>query len=144
MLCHGTAIFPLANASARLIFMNWTRGLGRFALVGLVGTAAHFLILHISVTEAGLSPVVASSIGALAGALLNYLLNRRFTFKSAQTHFVALPKFALVAALGLIINALLIHALSFFDLHYFAAQAFASLVVLLIGFSINRFWTFKF
>ena len=45
----------------------------------------------------GMGAVAASTLGAIAGALVNYSLNHRFTFASDKAHRQALPRFAVVA-----------------------------------------------
>src|SRR5262245_8016411 len=71
-----------------------------FAAVGAVGTAAHFAVLVLLVEALDFSPAAATTVGFVCGAVVNYALNRRFTFVSARSHRAALPQFLLVAALG--------------------------------------------
>jgi hypothetical protein len=73
-----------------------------FALIGLLGTAAHFLVLYVLVSQLDFGPVSASSVGAVTGALVNYGLNYRLTFRSQKKHRDALPKFLVVASGGLV------------------------------------------
>lgn len=51
-----------------------------YAMVGAVGTLAQYVILASFVSLHWARPAIGSVIGALAGALINYLLNARFTF----------------------------------------------------------------
>jgi putative flippase GtrA len=91
----------------------------------------------------GANPVFASSCGYVISALLNYYLNHRLTFRSAQSHRRALPRFAVIAAVGLLINSTLVWALSERGrLPYLAAQIIATAVVLVWNFTANRKWTF--
>lgn len=114
-----------------------------FALIGVLGTAAHFIVLYALVSCFDFGPVLASSLGAVSGALLNYGLNYRLTFRSRKRHREALPKFIVVAGGGWLLNALLMAILlSRLDIHYLLAQLIVTGLVLVWNFLANRFWTF--
>jgi len=115
-----------------------------FALIGMVGTGVHYLVLIALVSGAGVAPVIATSAGAVCGAITNYLLNYRLTFRSRKRHSEALTKFLLVASSGLAINAAILEAVvRITEWHYLVAQVIATGVVLFWGFVANRFWTFN-
>lgn len=116
----------------------------RFAVIGGIATAIQYVILIVLVQAGVAGAVAASSIGFVLSALANYALNRSFTFNSTKAHAEALPKFAMVAVLGLGINTGLIwlfHA--FVGLHYLPAQVLATCGTLLWNFTLNRIWTFS-
>lgn len=115
----------------------------RFGGVGAVGTACHYLVLLALVEGFAVGPVLASTCGAVTGALVNYVLNRRFTFASTRPHREALPRFMAVAVAGFALNAILMAALLAPGLHYFAAQLGATAAVLVFNFVVNRAWTFR-
>ena len=115
----------------------------RYGGAGAVGTAAHFAVLAVLVQLAGASPVGASTAGAIVGAIINYALNYRFTFASRRAHHVALPRFVAIAAMGIVLNAVVLWAaLAFVRPHYLVAQVAATGAVLVAGFFANRKWTF--
>ena len=115
----------------------------RYAAAGAIGTAAQFAILAGLVQLARADAVAASTAGAIAGALVNYALNHRFTFASRREHRIALPRYCAVAGVGILLNAAVLAAmLAFVRLHYLAAQIVATGVVLVAGFVANRRWTF--
>jgi putative flippase GtrA len=114
-----------------------------FAGIGAFATAIQYLILVAGVQLAQAAPVVASSIGFGAAALVNYALNRRYTFGSRKPHLEALTKFATVAGLGLALNGVLLAAgTQLLALNYLVAQVMASAAVLLWNYSANAAWTF--
>ena len=121
----------------------WPVQLARYTLVGGAGTLAQYVILVVLV-EAGWTGVVpASTLGAIAGALVNYVLNRGYTFASRKSHAHALPRFLIVAAMGIALNAIVLVLLSrHTGLAYLAAQVIATAVVLVAGFAANRRWSF--
>jgi putative flippase GtrA len=115
----------------------------RYSFVGAVGTAAHYALLVVLV-QAGLAgPVLASTVGAVAGAIVNYLLNRSYTFASRRRHRESAPRFMAIAAAGTAINAALLATLvDGAGIHYLAAQVVATLAVLGFTYVANRAWTF--
>ena len=51
-----------------------------------------------------MKPILASTLGYIAGALINYTLNHYFTFKSSLSHKKSLVRFALNSLFGLLLN----------------------------------------
>lgn len=114
----------------------------RFAAIGLLGTGAHYLILALLV-QAGGPPTLATGIGALAGALLNYRLNYRYTFCSRQAHRCTAPRFLAIAGVGWLLNGGLFHGLhQGAGWSLWLAQLASTALVLAWNFAGNRFWTF--
>ena len=107
----------------------------RFALVGLVATAIQYGILASSVEIFGLRADTGSGIGFALSAIVNYLLNHRFTFRSSRAHSSALWRFMAVAGVGLLLNVGLMTLLAErWQLQYLLAQALDTAVTL--------FWNF--
>ena len=113
-----------------------------FALVGVAGTLAHYSILYGLVEFYNFNPVVASGWGALAGLVVNYVLNYKLTFNSQQSHRQTFPKFALIASLGFALNLAMMAMLTQ-HLYYFYAQIVTTGVVLIWNFFANSLWTFQ-
>lgn len=115
----------------------------KFTGVGVMSAIGHYGLLVALVQFAGVGAVAASSAGALLGAWINYSLNYRFTFRSTKRHREAVLKFAVVAAVGLLLNTLfmwvgveLLHA------HYLLSQVVTTGLVMVWSFTGNRMWTF--
>lgn len=90
-----------------------------------------------------MSAVPASAAGALIGAWINYSLNYRYTFRSTKQHREAVVKFAMVAALGLLLNTLCMWlAVEVLQFHYLLGQIVTTGLVFIWSFLANRFWTF--
>ncbi len=114
-----------------------------FAAVGLVGTLAHYAAMVALVQGLGVPPVAASVAGFLVGMAVNYVLNYRYTFRSAKRHREAATKFFVVGCCGLGLNTALMYVLtSPAGLHYVVAQLGATALVLLWNFGGNQLWTF--
>ena len=114
----------------------------RFALVGGIATAIQYALLILLVRGFAMAPTPASSIGFVLSAVVNYLLNYRFTFQSSRPHAPAMAKFGLLAGAGLLINAAIMHLMVTAGVHYLLAQVCATGVVLFWNFIGNTLWTF--
>jgi putative flippase GtrA len=115
----------------------------RFGLVGALATGVQYLILVALVRWAGTWPPVASVVGFVVSAVGNYLLNYHFTFRSRQQHGPAAAKFLVLAAVGLVLNAVLMEVLVDVGWHYLLAQICVTAVVFLWNFVGNSLWTFR-
>ena len=114
----------------------------KYLAVGGIATAIQYAILVLLVRGLGMAPTAASSIGFVLSAGVNYLLNYRFTFQSDRPHGPATAKFAVLAAMGLLINAAVMRLMTGAGAQYLIAQVCATAVVLLWGFIGNSIWTF--
>ena len=127
--------------------LNKHRGtIGQFMLfagVGAIGTIGHYTTLIVLVEFWALDPVIASCLGFVVGALINYILNYHFTFQSDKRHREALTKFLLVAIAGAAINGVIMYiGVENTQFNYLLVQIFATTVVLLWNFIVNKLWTF--
>jgi putative flippase GtrA len=140
---HGWRGGAGAGPQRHGIGMSLTAQFVRFALVGGFATTLHYAILVVLVEGLRWPPVAATSVGFAVSALGNYLLNRRFTFRSQRRHVEAAPRFAVVAVVGFFINAGVVWlAFDAAGLHYLVAQVLATLATLGWTFVGNRHWTF--
>ena len=83
--------------------------LGRFlvyAMVGLAGTAGQYAFLITAVSMGMMGPAPASSLGAIAGAIINFVLNTLVTFRGRLTLATA-GRFFATAALAAAANGLM-------------------------------------
>ena len=118
--------------------------LARYAGVGAVATATHYLILILWVEALGLEPGLGAAAGAVVGAVVAYVGNRRLTFQAhAVPHGRALPRFAAVSAVGAVLNGLVVASGVALGMHYLPAQAVATALVMLLTYHVNRWWTFS-
>lgn len=114
-----------------------------FTGIGAIGTAWHYAVLILLVQFIEAAPVIATTIGFTVGALINYLLNYRITFKSNKRHRETLTKFFSVAAMGAVINGLIMTTgINISELHYLIIQVIATSIVLTFNFIANKYWTF--
>ncbi len=77
---------------AILLTMNL---LNRFLFSGGIATSVHWLVLW-QLVYLKVEPVIANTIGAFVGALVNYCLQYYVTFKSKKSHRKALRDYGIV------------------------------------------------
>lgn len=115
-----------------------------FAGIGVIGTSGHYAVLILLVHALHVEPVLATTLGFVVGALINYVLNYRITFKSNKKHREALSKFLAVAGSGAVANGVIMSVgVNTFDVHYLIMQLLATGVVLAFNFFANKYWTFS-
>jgi glycosyltransferase involved in cell wall biosynthesis len=116
----------------------------RYVGAGGLGTLLHYLVLILVVELFVVPPAYATVVGACVGAMVNYVLSYHFTFASSAPHGRTLPKFFTVAAISAGLSGLgLWYATHRIGLHYFLAQVLCTGAVLVIGFVLNKLWTFR-
>ena len=116
----------------------------KFAGVGAIATACHYVILIVLVEFFDFDAVFASTAGFVASSVLNYRLNYSFTFQSSRSHQSAFPRFCMTALVGLLINSGTMTLLVDFGAqHYLFSQLCATLAALFWNFLINRIWSFS-
>jgi putative flippase GtrA len=122
---------------------DWQRKFVTFALVGTMTTAMQYAILILAVELLHADPVLSSCLGFLISAIVSYLLNYHFTFRSDHSHFGAVTRFAIVYGIGLLLNGsimqFLVHSL---HVTYLVSQVAATAIVLMWNFLGSALWTF--
>ncbi|WP_250461793.1 GtrA family protein [Microbulbifer litoralis] len=114
----------------------------RFAAVGAAATLMQFFLLASFVELLSFNKVLASSASFSLSAGVNYWLNYHFTFASQASHRQTLPKFVLVALVGLAVNTGSF-ALFVVFLHYLPAQCIATGITLLSNFTLHQYWIYR-
>jgi len=115
-----------------------------YAGIGVIGTAGHFSMLFALVSGLAVNASIATCLGFMVGAFINYALNYQYTFQSDKQHLDALPKFLTIAAVGFCLNGfIMIIGTESLNYHYLIVQILATLVILVWGFIGNYLWTFK-
>ncbi|MFT4100352.1 MAG: GtrA family protein [Burkholderiaceae bacterium] len=121
-----------------------SRLFGRFLGVGLAATVLQYAVLIAGVEWGKLQAAYASALGFALGAILNYLLNRRYTFRSKASHASSVARFLIVVALGLAANVLLMTLFNgYFGWNYVLSQVMTTGMVTLWNFVGHSLWTFR-
>lgn len=120
------------------------RQIGRFAIVGAVATAVHYLIMVALVEIGHLAPVLATTIGYGFGIVVSYILNRRFTFEARGTPVArSFAKFVVLYGVGAFLNGAIVVTLIALGAHYLLAQVAATGLVLIWNFLGARYVVFR-
>ncbi|HUT22325.1 MAG TPA: GtrA family protein [Candidatus Bipolaricaulota bacterium] len=123
------------------------RQFSKFALVGSIGTAIDFGILNLGVEILGLAVYLAATVSFFAAMTHNFLLNKYWTFSKngCRAKFInQCFKYFSVSMVGLFINlGVMFVLIEGAGLWYNWAKVFATGLVIMWNFSINRQWTFK-
>jgi len=111
--------------------------------VGVIAAIVHYGVL-IGLVEIARAPVVPATLaGFVAGGIVSYLLNRRHTYESDRPHAEAGWRFALVAGVGFVLTALVMHGLvDRLGAPYLPAQLVTTGVVLVWSFFAHKLFSF--
>jgi putative flippase GtrA len=115
-----------------------------YTCVGAAGTAVQYGVLSALVLVHACGAVVASALGALGGAIVNYGLNYHLTFRATRSHREAAPRFFAVAAVGVALNSALMYVLiHLLGIGWLLAQFATTGCVLILTYCANSLWTFQ-
>ena len=116
----------------------------QFAMVGAAATATQYAVLIVLVEAAHVAELPATVVGYLCGAIVNYTLNRRFTFAGTQSSVAkSFAKFWVVNLLGLGLNTAIFATLFQLGAHYLLAQLAATGVGLFWNYFGSRLFVFR-
>ena len=116
----------------------------RFGLVGFSGIFVDFGTTYLLKEKLKVHKYAANSCGFLLATVSNYLLNRYWTFQSADSKaFEQFGKFFAIAIIGLIFNNLIIYILNEkLKINFYLSKVFAIAAVSLWNFFANYIYTF--
>ncbi len=115
----------------------------RFAMVGVVGTIAHYSILLVAVELLHLSPVVGAGAGFFTGLIASYVLNRAWTFDTRPEFKRGLVVYAVVCIIGFGINVSIVGIAMVAGVHYMIGQVTATPIAMLWNFLGSRMIVFR-
>lgn len=123
------------------------RQFSRFFGVGVVATLVDWVIFYLLAGYLGIFYLLSLALSYFASTVLNYFMNRRFTFGSTykKVH-LQLGSFLSVAIIGLALNELIVYGLVqylFAGSMVMASRVFATLVVFIWNFALNKRITFR-
>ncbi len=116
----------------------------RFAVSGGLATVIHVGVFVFLVEWFALRPVVAAIPAFVFALFVSYGLNYHWTFSASSPHRIMLPRFVVVALLGLALNLSITYAVV--DVMYYGYGYALLLVVLLVPlatFLLSKIWVFN-
>jgi putative flippase GtrA len=116
-----------------------------YLISGSLATIAHYTTLILLVEYLSIMrPLMASTIGFLAGAITGFLLNSQFVFTTNTSGMPEFIKYLFMASCGLLVNFISMSLLlKIFNLYYLSAQILTTIFIVVINFSICKQWIFK-
>ncbi|MDD3107717.1 MAG: GtrA family protein [Alistipes sp.] len=116
----------------------------KFCVVGGSGLVVDFATTYLCKEKLRLNKYLSNSIGFIVAASTNYLLNRIWTFHSKDPEVAQqYIQFIGIAAIGLILNNLIIYLLNDkAKLNFYLSKLIAIGIVTLWNFFMNYFFTF--
>jgi putative flippase GtrA len=115
----------------------------RFIASGGAATLSHWLTMALLIV-AGTAPSMATAVGAVVGAGVNYQLQKAYAFRSANSHRVALPRYVTACVLLWLTNLLLFVALHrLLQLSVVMAQFATTAFVALLSYWLYRHMVFN-
>ncbi len=114
----------------------------KFVAVGAASTAIY---LAIAIALSDFFPLpVASGLAYFVSASFSYLGQRRFTFRSRKVHRIAVPRFLVVAACGLLLSIAVPKLAAWIGSPPpFAVFGTVVVLVMLFSFVMQKFWVFS-
>ncbi|WP_211240572.1 GtrA family protein [Adhaeribacter aquaticus] len=116
----------------------------KFGLVGFSGLALDFGVTYLTKEKLNWNKYLANSLGFIVACTSNYLLNRAWTFQSADPEIAwQFSKFLLVSVIGLLLNNLIIFLLTErFKQNFYVSKFCAIVLVFFWNFFLNYLYTF--
>jgi len=110
----------------------------RFIFSSGLATLSHWSVMAMLIYF-GSQAAVATGVGAIVGAIVNYLLQRRITFRSNAAHTAAIPAYLLVVMITWCANLLIFISLQQgLMMPTWYAQAITTLVVAVLSYLLYK------
>jgi putative flippase GtrA len=115
----------------------------KYSVVGFISILIYFLSVFILVEVLGKNPIFGSAVAFIIMSYFSFLLNRKFTFGS-DFSYNKLLRFLAVSTVGFTLNFFIMFmVVNVFSLHYSIGELVTTLVIPIINFLLNNYWTFK-
>jgi putative flippase GtrA len=115
----------------------------KYSFVGFISTCIYFLSVFIFVERFHFEPVFGSAIAFIIMTIVSFFMNVHYTFGSDVT-YQKLLRFLIVSTVGFTINFLLMFLIvQILSYHYLVGEFVTILVIPLVNFLLNNYWTFQ-
>lgn len=114
----------------------------RFGITGGASVGADIAVLALLHSGLGVPLAIATLAGYAVSLVINYSLNRNWTFQAGTDHRRTLTKYAIVVAFNVGTTELLILGLPHHGARYVANKLIAVAVNAVINFAAGRYWVF--
>jgi putative flippase GtrA len=115
----------------------------KYSVVGSLSILIYFLSVFVLVELLGKNPILGSAVSFVIMTYISFLLNRKFTFGS-DFSYNKLLRFLAVSAIGFTLNFFIMYlVVNVLSLHYSIGELVTTLIIPIINFILNNYWTFK-
>ena len=116
----------------------------RFCLIGAITTLTHVVVFVALIELGGVPPVAASIPSFVLAMLISYMGNYSWTFGSNGLHVIQMPKYVVVAIIGLLMNVVITYIIvDVWGGWYGFALAVVVLTVPAMTYRLNHLWVFR-
>ncbi|MEE9388226.1 MAG: GtrA family protein [Paracoccaceae bacterium] len=117
--------------------------IGRFTGVGVLATLVHVTIAFAVQSLFDLAPQNANFIGFSSAVLISYFGHAKITFQVSGGHITYIPRFIMLALLGLVVSSATTHVVvSVLGLAFATAMVMVGILVPVATFFGSKFWVF--
>lgn len=122
--------------------MNSNKSLVKYILVGITNTLIGYTLIFFFIFV-GIYPEVSNLFGYGFVMIISYFLNKKFTFKSQNSHSKEFSRFLLSMGLAYVLNLLtLMIGYRFFEINVYVSQILAGGVYTMSGYILSKNWVF--
>ncbi|WP_102273083.1 GtrA family protein [Cytobacillus massiliigabonensis] len=115
----------------------------KYSAVGCISTLIYFLSVFIFVEALNQDPLIGSSVSFGIMTYISFILNKKFTFGS-DFSYNKLLRFLAVSSIGFTLNFSIMYLIvNVLSLHYSIGELVTIIVIPIINFILNNYWTFK-
>lgn len=115
----------------------------KYSIVGCISVLIYFLSVFVLVELFDKDPIFASTLSFIIMTYISFLLNKKYTFGS-NFSYNQLWRFLVVSAIGFTLNFSIMYlVVNILSLHYVIGELITTLIIPIINFILNNYWTFK-
>jgi putative flippase GtrA len=115
----------------------------KYSVVGCISVLIYFLSVFVLVELFDKDPIFGSTLSFIIMTFISFLLNKKYTFGS-DFSYNKLLRFLVVSAIGFTLNFVIMYlVVNVLSLHYSIGELITTLIIPIINFILNSYWTFK-
>jgi len=115
----------------------------RFLLSGGSATLLHYSVMALLIFL-GIEAAYATAVGALCGAVFNYVLQYHYTFKSSKSHLETIGVYGVTVLVGLLSNEVIfIFFYHYLEQSIIISQLLTTAIVTVQNYLLYKYFVFK-
>jgi putative flippase GtrA len=114
----------------------------RFGVTGLASVAVDIGLLAVLHSALGAPLIIATLAAYAAGVVVNYSLNRNWTFRSERDHRQTIARYSVMICLNVTLTLAIVIGLTHLGVYYLVGKLIAVACIAVINFFVGRHWVF--